>query len=329
MAYIRKQKGKWQCIIRKKGHPHIYKTFLSKADCNAYAQESERNIERGLFEDMTEANQTKLKDVLVRYRDEITIEKKGAKQESYKINKLIRNKIAEFPLSRITPMKIAQFRDSLKTTSEAATINKYLTLISVAVRTATNEWGIYLPTNPADKIKRLKEPEPTDIRILPEEEAKLLEHATRSKKHWLKAIIIVALEVGARRGELFKLKTTDCDLVRGTAHLKDTKNDTDRKIGLSPKAIAALRSLPIGIDKRFFPTQSESFKFYWKQLQKWTELHHINFHLLRHEWTSRMFERGWDISAVATQGGWKDWKTLRRYSAISAKHLSEKFRNTN
>ena len=93
MAYIRKQKGKWQCIIRKKGHPHIYKTFLSKADCNTYAQESERNIERGLFEDMTEANQTKLKDVLVRYRDEITIEKKGAKQESYKINKLIRNKI--------------------------------------------------------------------------------------------------------------------------------------------------------------------------------------------------------------------------------------------
>ena len=39
---------------------------------------------------MTEANQTKLKDVLVRYRDEVTIDKKGAKQESYKINKLIK-----------------------------------------------------------------------------------------------------------------------------------------------------------------------------------------------------------------------------------------------
>ena len=326
MAYIRKQKGKWQCIIRKKGHPHIYKTFLSKADCNAYAQESERNIERGLFEDMTEANQTKLKDVLVRYRDEVTIEKKGAKQESYKINKLIRNKIAEFPLSRITPMKIAQFRDSLKATAEAATINKYLTLISVAVRTATNEWGIYLPTNPADKIKRLKEPEPTDVRILPEEEAKLLEHATRSKKHWLKAIIIVAIEVGCRRGELFKLKTSDVDLVRGTAHLKDTKNNTDRKIGLSPRAVKALQSLPIGIDKRFFPTQSESFKFYWKQLQKWTGLHHINFHLCRHEWASRMFEKGWDISAVAQQGGWRDYKTLKRYVALSPDYLAKKFR---
>ena len=55
-------------------------------------------------------------------------------------------------------MKIAQFRDTLKEFSKPATINKYITLISVAIRTAINEWGIYLPTNPADKIKRLKEP---------------------------------------------------------------------------------------------------------------------------------------------------------------------------
>ena len=88
MSVIRKHRDKWQVIIRKKGHPHIYKTFASKADANSYAQESERNIERGLFEDMTVANQTKLKEILIRYRDEVTIEKKGAKQEAHKINKL-------------------------------------------------------------------------------------------------------------------------------------------------------------------------------------------------------------------------------------------------
>jgi len=326
MAYIRKQKGKWQCIIRKKGYPHIYKTFLSKADCNRYAQESERNIDRGLFEDMTEANQTKLKDILVRYKDEVTIEKKGAKQESYKINKLIRNKIADYTLSRITPMKIAQFRDSLKIMSKPATINKYITLISVAIRTATNEWGIFLPTNPTDRIKRLKEPEPSDVRIEPEEEAKLLDACTQSKKHWLKAIIVVALESGCRRGELFRLNIKDCDLTVGTAKIRDPKNGHDRSIGLSPRAVEALKALPVGIDGRFFPTHSEQFKVYWKQLQKWTGLHHINFHLCRHEWTSRMFEKGWDIAHVGTQGGWRDWKSLRRYTHISSKSLSEKFR---
>ena len=61
-------------------------------------------------------------------------------------------------------------------------------------------------------------------------------------------------------------------------------------------------------------------------MQKWSGLHHINFHLCRHEWASRMFESGWDISAVATQGGWKDWKVLKRYTALSPDYLAKKFR---
>jgi hypothetical protein len=28
---------------------------------------------------------------------------------------------------------------------------------------------------------------------------------------------------------------------------------------------------------------------------------------------------------VATQGGWKDWKVLRRYTHIKAEHIAEKF----
>jgi len=39
-----------------------------------------------------------------------------------------------------------------------------------------------------------------------------------------------------------------------------------------------------------------------------------------------MFENGWDISSVATQGGWHDWKSLRRYTHIKAEHLAEKLR---
>ena len=81
-------RDKWQVIIRKKNHPHIYKTFISKSDASKYAGEAERNIEKGLFVDMSEANQTRLKDVLERYRDNVTADKKGAKQESYKRNNI-------------------------------------------------------------------------------------------------------------------------------------------------------------------------------------------------------------------------------------------------
>lgn len=62
MATIRKHYNSWQVIIRKKGHPHIYTTFASYSLAIQYAGESERAIAKGIFQDMSEANQTKLKD---------------------------------------------------------------------------------------------------------------------------------------------------------------------------------------------------------------------------------------------------------------------------
>ena len=325
MAYIRKRRKKWQVVIRKKGHPHIAKSFTSYSLATSWAQESEANIAKGLFADLSEANQTLLRDALQRYKDEVTAKKKGAKQESYKIDKLMRHRISNYSLARLTSNKIAKFRNELGLTAAPATVNKYLTLISVTINTAKNEWGIFLPSNPCEKLKRLPEPEVKDIRVSPEEEAQLLAHAARSKMHWLNAIIIVAIESGCRRSELFRLTKPDCDFLKCTAILRDTKNDTSRTIGLSPKAVAALKSLPPSIDGRFFPTQSEQFKFYWKQLKQWSGVDK-NFHHLRHEWASRMFEKDWDISSVAPQGGWKDWKVLRRYTAISGQYLAAKFR---
>jgi integrase len=128
---------------------------------------------------------------------------------------LIKNKICNYSLARLTPNKIAKFRNELSLNSAPATVNKYLTLISVAVNTAKNEWGIHLPLNPCTKIKRMEEPEVKDIRVQPEEEELLLKHAERSKKHWLKAIIIVALELGCRRGE----KLSELDVKRSILRL--------------------------------------------------------------------------------------------------------------
>ena len=80
MAYIRRMRNKWQVLIRKKGHPHISKTFATYSEATKHAQETEANIAKGLYADLSEANQTLLKDALQRYRDEVTPKKKGAAQ---------------------------------------------------------------------------------------------------------------------------------------------------------------------------------------------------------------------------------------------------------
>ena len=70
MATIRKHWNKWQVLIRRQGHPHIAKSFTSYSDATKYAQESETNIEKGLFEDMSEANQTTLRETLVNHHND-------------------------------------------------------------------------------------------------------------------------------------------------------------------------------------------------------------------------------------------------------------------
>jgi len=104
MATIRKRKNSWQVLIRRKGTPPQTKTFATYSDATKYAQESETNITKGLFQDLSEAQQTTLADALKRYRDEVCPLRKWGSLQRGKINKLIRNKISAYSLARITPV---------------------------------------------------------------------------------------------------------------------------------------------------------------------------------------------------------------------------------
>ena len=75
MATIRKHWNKWQVLNRRQRHPHIAKSFTSYSDATKYAQKSESNIAKALYADLSEANQTLLKDALQRYKEEVNAKK--------------------------------------------------------------------------------------------------------------------------------------------------------------------------------------------------------------------------------------------------------------
>lgn len=60
MATIRKIRNKWQVLIRKQKFKPVYKTFILKEDAIKYARETEVNIEKGLYKDLTPARSTTL-----------------------------------------------------------------------------------------------------------------------------------------------------------------------------------------------------------------------------------------------------------------------------
>lgn len=324
MATIRRRNNKWQVIIRKDNFKITYKTFSLKDDAVRWARETEVKIEQGLYQDLTLAKTTKLKDVLSQYRDRVSVNKKGYENERYKINKIIRSDIGDKTLSELSSLVLFEFIEQQKKLYTASTINKTITIINLALKFAERFLGIALNKNPLKFIKRLKESNFIGQVIEPHEEVLLLKHAEFSKLYWLKTAIILGIDCGLRRGEILKLKAQDVNFNNCTAVLRDTKNGETREIGLSQRAIQEIKRLPITIDGKLFPCKRlDTFSFYYNQLQRWSGVKK-RFHDTRHTFASRSATQGWSITEIAAQGGWKQLQVLKRYTHIKAEYLAKK-----
>jgi len=324
MASIYKRNGKWRVEIRKIGSKGIHKSFIVKDEAIRFVRETEVKIEQGLYQDLTLAKTTKLKDVLAQYRDRVSVNKKGHDQERYKINKIIRSDIADKTLSQLTSLVLFEFIEQQKKLYTASTVNKSITIINLALNFAERFLEISLNKNPLKFIKRLKESQFVGQVIEPHEEVLLLNHAEFSKLYWLKVAIILGIDCGLRRGEILKLKAEDINFKNNTAVLKDTKNGETREIGVSSRAIKELKKLPVSIDGKLFPCKrSDTFTFYYNQLKRWSGVNK-RFHDTRHTFASRSATSGWSITEIAAQGGWKQLQVLKRYTHIKAEYLAKK-----
>jgi len=324
MASIYKRNGKWRVEIRKIGSKGIHKSFIVKDEAIRFARETEVKIEQGLYQDLTLAKTTKLKDVLAQYRDRVSINKKGYEQERYKINKIIRSDIADKTLSQLTPLVLFEYIEQQKKLYTASTVNKSITIVNLALNFAERFLGISLNKNPLKFIKRLKESQFVGQVIELHEEALLLKHAEFSKLYWLKTAIILGIDCGLRRGEILKLKAEDVNFKNNTAVLKDTKNGETREIGLSSRAIQELKKLPVSIDGKLFSCKRlDTFTFYYNQLKRWSGVNK-RFHDTRHTFASRSATSGWSITEIAAQGGWKQLQVLKRYTHIKGEYLAKK-----
>ncbi len=133
-----------------------------------------------------------------------------------------------------------------------------------------------------------------------------------------------ALETAMRRGELLTLEWQDVHVAQGWVHLPDTKNGSPRDVPLSPKDQAILADLPHDLSGRVFPVHFEALKSAWRRLLGRSGVVGLRFHDLRHEATSRFFEKGLNVMEVATITGHRDLRMLQRYTHLRAEDLALK-----
>lgn len=137
MATIRKHRGKWQAIVRRKGRGSTSKTFQIRRDAERWARDQERKLDNGTFGKLA-PHEVTLAELLTRYGDTITVTKKGAPQEKRRIQRLLKDPLTSLAADQITSVRLASFRDKrLRDGIRAAAID--LILIGHCFKIAMNE----------------------------------------------------------------------------------------------------------------------------------------------------------------------------------------------
>lgn len=330
MATIRKHGVGYQARIRRRGWPVQSKTFPTKGAAERWARQVEAQMDADVFEPAApEQHLLTLGAALDRYAREVTPHKNGAMQEQTRIKAWQRRPLAARALGRIRSTDLAAWRDARLQEVSASTVRLELAVISHLYTIARKEWGMGGLQNPVDGVRKPQAVNARDRRLEAGEEDRLLAAAGEVSAE-LAAFVRLALETGMRLSEIAGLQWRHIDLASHVAHLPKTKNGTSRSVPLSDAATAVLISYPRRLDEHVFGPNTASISsrisHQFSRMCKQCGFHDLHFHDLRHEATSRFFERGFDIMEVASITGHKTLAMLKRYTHMRAADLAKKLR---
>jgi integrase len=262
------------------------------------------------------------------------------------------------PLSDITAWNVEKFKASrLKSGIKPATVNRDLDRIRAALNKAV-EWGL-LASNPVAGIKRSKGGNANRVRYLDAEEEKrlrkaLLERETerrgqrasgnawsaergrKSRPLWvadeftdhLMPLVLLALNTGLRRGELFGLTWGCVSLSRKqlTVAAGTAKSGKVRYVPLNAEALDVLTRWGkyhdgVGV---VFPgfngARLTHINKAWTGLVTAAKVADFRFHDCRHHFASRLVMTGADLYTVKELLGHSDFEMTQRYAHLSPEH---------
>lgn len=223
---------------------------------------------------------------------------------------------------------------------------KYALIISHCYNIAVKRWRLTV-ANPVASIELPSNGPSRDRRLEAGEEDRFFAELAKARNKYVLPLVRFAVEVAARRGELLALQWDDVKYLpdgTGIAALYNTKNGEDRTVPLSSRAVDILKGLvrpikggsvfPLTIEN-LRAAREEALKRARKAYEKECEeagktpspefLTNLRFHDLRHEATSRLFERGvFDSMEVASITGHKTLQMLKRYTHLRAEDLARK-----
>lgn len=132
----------------------------------------------------------------------------------------------------------------------------------------------------------------------------------------LKAIILLAVDAGMRRGEILKLTWKDIDLEAGIVTVKasNTKTETERLVPLTDRAkreLERVRLFTPSDETRPFPVVD--FKHSWQTAKRIAGIDDLHFHDLRASAITRWQRDGLPLAIASKIAGHSNTKTTAKY----------------
>jgi len=191
-------------------------------------------------------------------------------------------------LSEITTWSIEKWKRDRAKDVVQATVNRELTILKHMLKMAV-KWELS-STNPAASVAPFPVQEGR-LRYLAEDEIPSLLDACKEQitSPWLYPLVVLALNTGARQGELLELRYEDMDLERGIIYFGRTKN---RRLKTKKGCREA-------------------------------EIEKFRFHDLRHTAASYLVMNGVDLATVKELLGHREIEMTLRYSHLAPAHKAK------
>ena len=317
MATFRKRGDRWQVQVRRYGHLPLSRSFKLRSDAEAWARQVESEMERGIYLDRSAAETTLLEEALERYGREVSPTKACHKTDLSRIKHLSRH-LGKISLARLDSSHLAKYRDMRLSCVSGQSVRAELMLLNRILVRAQQEWRITLPRG-IPSVRKPSMPEGRKRRLEAGEYEKLMSALKGSPP--VRVAVTLAIETAMRRGELARMRWEDINWATRIVHIPITKTGRSRSVPLSISALSALRSLPRRTDGQVLGLRPDSLTQAYERACRRSGLQNLRFHDLRHEATSRLFERGLNTLEVSTITGHQTLQMLQRYTHLRPEQL--------
>ena len=341
MAYIQKRKNKsgkvhYRVQIRLKGCPMQTGTFERLTDAKRWIQSTETSIREGRYFKTLESKKHTMTEAIERYKNNILVLKPRSIRKQTAQLDWWDKEIGDYKIGEVTAALLVEKRDKLSkgktprgNLRTAATVNRYLAVLSHLFTISVNEWQ-WLDDTPMRKVSKLKESNGRTRFLSDEERTRLLLECKKCENKNLYIVVLLGICTGMRRGEIMNLKWSNIDFRNEMIALENTatKNQEARNIPVTGPALTLLKELNkvrnIYTNLLFpgrNPQNPVDLRHHWYKALADSGIKDFRFHDLRHTCASYLAMNKASIIEIAKGLGHKGIEMSNRYSHLNQAHM--------